>query len=137
MTIMEKIRMRNRIEPELEREVSDVLLESLREANALERPADEFAPPRLKYSSEYSLDRVVSLLSRHIKELDETQSALEVQANAAREHLAEVERRRTVTSIARSALAETVGKLAEKAAALDQPKLPFEPAPATTEEAAS
>jgi len=122
--IMDKIRMHSRVEPTLEQDRAhhqpvdmDELAERLRNAPPLERPANEFAPQR----AEYSIDRVASFLSRHIKELDETRIALAAEHDDAKAHLAEVERRIAVTLVAHEALAETVAKLTEKGAALDRP----------------
>ena len=92
----------------------DELAAQLRQVPPLERPADEFAP-----RAEYSIEQVASFLHRHIKELDATRATLTAQADEAKLHLAELERRLAVTKIARDALAETSAKLIEKSAALD------------------
>ena len=92
----------------------DELAAQLRQVPPLERPADEFAP-----RAEYSIEQVASFLHRHIKELDATRATLTAQADEAKLHLAELERRLAVTKIARDALAETSVKLIEKSAALD------------------
>ena len=101
---------RRRFEPD-----HDDFVARLREVKELPRPADEFAPP----PAEYSIDRVRSFLSRHIKELEETELALATQALEATQHLIELERRRDVTKITREALAETIANLTNKCAALD------------------
>jgi hypothetical protein len=97
---------------DLDAELADTLADRLRAIPPLERPANEFAP-------EYSIEQVASFLTRHIKELDETRASLNEQADAARLHLAEVERRLAVTKIARDALADTSAKLIEKSAELE------------------
>jgi hypothetical protein len=137
MTIMEKIRMRNRIEPELEREVSDVLLDSLREASALERPADEFAPQRM----DYSLERVESFLSQRVTELQQARSALAQEADATRERLADLVRRQAIMLIVETSLSEGLAKLTEQMATsdtvpLDEPEQSATEASMSPEEAA-
>jgi hypothetical protein len=104
----------------------------LRNVAPLEHPAAEFAPQ----PADYSIDRVQTFLSNHIKELDETDNMLAGEAADAEHHLTEVKRRQAVTRIARDALAETLAKLKEKAAALDGPPRLVKPAPmAEAEEA--
>lgn len=93
------------------------LAERLRAIPPLERPRNEFVAPR----DEYSIDHIASFLGRHIKELDDTEATLAAEADAAKEHLNEVEHRRAVIKVARDTLAETLTRLAEKAAELEPP----------------
>ena len=105
------------VEFDMVEDMKSTLAERLRQAPPLERPVHEFAPQ----PAEYSLDRVQSFLSRHIHELQEMRAQLAAEAATAEAHLAEIERRRTVTEVAHDALAETLAKLTDRIAALDTP----------------
>lgn len=108
------------VDDEAERERLADLTEQLRNVPGMKRRSDEFAPR----PAEYSIERVQSFLSQHIEQLDEAETVLADQADAAKEQLADIERRRAVTKVARDAFAETLAKLTPKA---DEPEQTEEP----------
>ena len=75
----------------------------------------QYAPRR----AEYSVERVQSFFAGHLEETREAQAVLAVEIEAAREHLADLEQRRTVLQVVHEAIAETVAKLQPKIIALD------------------
>ena len=86
------------------------LTQHLRNDPSLRR--NEFAP-----QPDYSIERAEAFLSSHLDEIVIARATLAVEVAAAEEHLAELKRRVGVTTIVHDALAETLTKLAGRAAA--------------------
>lgn len=106
----------------------DELADRLRAVPPLERPADEFAP-----KIEEVVEHIESFLGLPLKQLDDELHALEVEHKAVMDegqrardlfvsfrdkYLAQIERRRALTRIAK----ESFARLAKECAELDEPK---------------
>ena len=79
-------------------------------------------PPPEFHKPDYSIERVESVLSRHLEELTIARATLAVEAEAAQAHLDEIKHKQTVIKIAHDTFAETLTKLTDRVAALDAPK---------------
>ncbi len=119
MSIMDHFRNRNvprltgpeDLDEQLRIELADRLRPSVGRALA------EYAP-----QPDYSIERVESVLSRHLEELTIARATLAVEADAAQAHLDEIKHKQTVIKIAHDTFAETLAKLTGRVAALDAPK---------------